>query len=39
MESEIFVGELKFNTIGDWLDEYALDEKAEPYDDKKLKEK
>jgi len=37
IESELFVGgELKFNTIGDWLDGFALEQKAEPYEDKKL---
>ena len=32
-ESHTFDGDLKFNTIGDWLDGFALEEKAEPYID------
>lgn len=31
LEVSTFDDELKFNTIGDWLDGFALSEKAEPY--------
>ena len=36
LDTFIYDGELKYNSIGDFLDEFALVEKALPYDDPKL---
>jgi len=35
---KVYDGALNFNNIGDWLDSYALDEKAEPFERKSKKE-
>ncbi len=32
LEINLFEGELKFNTICDWLDDFSRSEKAEPYE-------
>ena len=36
---EVFTGKLKFNTIADWLDEFALKEKAKPFESQSQKKK
>jgi protein disulfide-isomerase A6 len=38
LEMKIYEGKLNFNNIGDWLDGYALDEKAAPFERKTKKE-
>jgi len=34
LEMKVYDGNLNFNNIGDWLDGYALDEKAAPFERK-----
>jgi hypothetical protein len=38
LEMEVYKGKLNFNNIGDWLDGYALEERAAPFERKTKKE-
>jgi hypothetical protein len=38
LEMKVYEGKLNFNNIGDWLEFYALDEKAAPFERKTKKE-
>jgi hypothetical protein len=38
LEMNVYKGSLNFNNIGDWLDGYALKERAAPFERKTKKE-
>jgi len=38
LEMKVYEGKLNFNNIGDWLDTYALKERAAPFERKTKKE-